>query len=198
MKRKKVIICGSLRRFLNGFPAEFEVETETGSAAEAIKAFSLMCKGLRPTPGRPRPRIRAVGFDDVADLFLPTDKTEIRLVLDFCGGKKGGFIQIILGVALVAASFIPGLNVALVGGVTLSGLLFSFGATLVLGGLVNFLSKAPKRDSSLFEKDPEASKYLGAPKNTVAIGTRRPICYGRNKIFGHYIHFDIDAVNVPT
>jgi predicted phage tail protein len=196
MKLKRVHVHGALKRYWSGGPVD--VWTDTGSVAEAIKAFSLMTKSLRGNAKQPRPTIRAVGFDDVAELFLPTEQQDVHLVLDFKGGKKGGFIQIALGVAIVAASFIPGLNVALVGGVTLSGLLFSLGASIVLGGLAGFLSKAPKRDSANFQSNPEASKYLGAPKNTVESGTRKTMAWGLNKIYGHYIHFDIDAVNVPV
>jgi predicted phage tail protein len=58
----------------------------------------------------------------------------------------------------------------------------------LLGGLAQLLAPQPEDD-----KDELRNRYLGAPRNTVAIGTRIAIPYGRRKIFGHYLSFDINA-----
>jgi predicted phage tail protein len=187
-KRKRVILHGYLKDLWSE-PLELEVE----SAAEAIKAFCQQTGALNPKLGQPRHRIRVVGFDTAEEIFAPTDAEEIHLIPDFAGGKQAGLFQILIGVALVAASFIPGLNAALWAGA--STMFLSFGVSMILGGLVQMLSPAPNRDTAL-GNDPEASKYLGAPKNTVAIGTRIPIGYGLHQIFGHYISFDIRATDV--
>lgn len=168
--------------------------------AEAITAVTRQIKTLQPVLGRPRQSFQIVDCDQFSEMTKPSDMQEIHLVPSFTGGKgNGGFIQIVLGAVLIAASFIPGLNVALVGSVTLSGMLFSMGMSLALGGVLAMMSPAPKRDSTLdtgFVGDPEQSKYLGSPKNTVAIGTRIPVGYGRHRVSGHFISFDIQAKDV--
>ena len=45
-------------------------------------------------------------------------------------------------------------------------------------------------------QDPEASKYLGADQNTVKIGTRIPLLYGKHQAFGHYLSFNVDAKDI--
>jgi predicted phage tail protein len=189
MALKRVFLHGPLRE---KWPEPFECDAKT--AAEAINAFCLQTKVLNPVPGQHRPVFQVVGFEDPRLLFTNTTVEDIHLVPAMMGGAKGGFLQIILGVALIAASFIPGLNAVtlpLMG--SMSSMLLSMGMKFILGGLMSFLSPAPTLDSSPSDQDPEPSKYLGAPKNTVKIGTRIPILYGEVKIGGHYLSFDIDA-----
>jgi predicted phage tail protein len=193
MARKIVYLHGPLKHL---WPEPFEVETNVPS--EAINAFCKQTKVLNPVPGRHRTIFQVVGYNDPRLLFLSNDNEveEIHLVPACIGGAKSGFLQIVIGVALIAASFIPGLQ-----GVTLpvlgsmSSMFLSMGIKFVLAGLMTFLSPAPSLDSSPTEQDPEPSKYLGAPGNTVKIGTRIPILYGEAKVGGHYLSFDIDAVD---
>lgn len=190
--RKRIVLHGYLRDLWNG-PAEFEAE----SAAEAIRAFCMQTKALNPIPGQGRHRIRAIGFDTVEELMAPTDVEEIHLIPQFAGGKKGGFVQILLGAALVAAAFLGPASITaapLYGELTVGALMFSMGAGLILGGLAAMMAPKPNQDMT---EGPDPSKYLGAPKNTVAIGTRIPFGYGRHQVYGHYLFFDIDAKDVP-
>src|SRR5690606_15604493 len=108
------------------------------------------------------------------------DVTEIHLVPELSGGKSGGFVKIALGAVLIAASFAmtgPILP-ALYGGISASAVFWG-GVTLVLGGLLELISPAPKMDTKT-SQDPEASKYLGTPQNTTRAGTRIPLLYGRH------------------
>jgi predicted phage tail protein len=79
-------------------------------------------------------------------------------------------------------------------GITAQSLIFGVGSSLLLGGVLQLLSPAPMRDTPA--GDPEASRYLGPPANTVAIGTRIPIGYGTFKLAGHFLSFDIRATDV--
>jgi predicted phage tail protein len=106
-----------------------------------------------------------------------------------------------VGVVLIGVAFYLGgaalAGPTLFGTTTVSSLMFNFGLSLVMGGLLEMLSPAPKMDSSgNAASDPEASKYLGATQNTVKIGTRIPLLYGRHIAYGHYISFDVDAFDV--
>ena len=52
------------------------------------------------------------------ELSLPAGQDEIRIAPMPAGAKRGGLFQVILGVAMIAASFIPGLSVAMWSGTT--------------------------------------------------------------------------------
>ena len=121
--------------------------------------------------------------------------------------KGGGFLRIVIGAVIVAAALMTfggsavGLSAmwsatsATIGG----SIALSIGTSLILGGLLSLVSPTPRRDANASgQADPEASKYLGAQKNTVRIGTRIPIAYGECKVFGHYISFDSQAVDVAV
>lgn len=208
MSRKRIILHGYLKGLWSG-PAEFEAET----AAEAIYAFTRQTKAFNIKPGQSRHCVRVVGFDDVSLLFHPTDVEEIHLVPDFSGGGGGGggFFKIGIGILLIAAAmFIPGLQglVLLEAGalgagsaaITGATVAFSMGLSLVLGGLMEIMSPAPKREVGNISAEAQAaaSRYLGAPKNTTRIGTRIGILYGRGQVYGHFLSFDINAKQVPV
>ncbi len=101
-------------------------------------------------------------------------------------GGGGGLGQILIGAVMIAvAVFAPVLLPAMLtqGSVVLAG------AMMVLGGVLQLLAPQPSINASNEEK----SRYLGNGRNTVNIGTRIPMIYGRRKAYGHYISFDIDA-----
>ena len=111
----------------------------------------------------------------------------------FFGSKKGGgFFQILIGAVLIAASF------AFPAGALIGSTLMSMGASMVLGGLLSFMAPSPNRNDQNNQKgsDPEASKYLAATGNTTAHGTRIPVVYGRFKVYGHFLSFNVDAKDV--
>lgn len=173
------------------------------SVSELINGMCKTTNAFNPVPGKGRHCISIVGYDNLDMLTqpLPADIEELHIVPTMSGGKKGGFFQIVLGAVLIAAAVwtggatLAGFQLGIAGGSM--GLLGSAGLSMVLGGLMSFLSPTPKADSSSQgPADPEASKYLGATQNTVKIGTRIPIMYGENKAFGHYISFDVDAKDV--
>lgn len=188
----KIILHGYLKDL---YPHDIVLDAST--VAEAINGMCKMTKAFNPKLGEKRHTFQVVGFNSEESLFAPTDKEELHLVPMLFGGKsKGGFIQIAIGVALIIASFyFP--PAGLLGAEILTGsLAFSLGASLVLGGLLAILSPAPNIDLAPIAQDPEASKFLGAPKNTVKIGTRIPLIYGEHMAFGHYLSFNIDAKSV--
>lgn len=197
-KRVKIVLHGHLKDL---YPEEIYMSGH--SVSEVINGMCKATDAFNPRPGTGRHAISVVGFNTVESLTepLPADTEELHLVPTMAGGKKGGFFQIVLGVVMIAAAIYLGPGVTAFGGAFqvggVGGFLFSSGLSMVLGGLMAFLSPTPKADSySNDVADPEASKYLGASQNTVKIGTRIPIPYGRNKLFGHYLSFDVDAKDV--
>ena len=56
---------------------------------------------------------------------------------------------------------------------------------MVAGGLIQMLTPQPKDDAE------SRTKYLGAPKNTVAIGTYIPILFGKHRAYGQFLSFEL-------
>ncbi len=186
--RVKVVLHGYLRQFLN---QENEIEVEADTPAQAIEHVSRVVPGFHPRLKEGPHRIAVVGHRDPETLFAPLSVDTLHLIPQFMGGKSGGYIQIAIGAVLIAAAaslyFIPGAQ-ALAAAV--SPYLFSLGGALIAGGLTQVLSPTPSSDDK--EKK---SRYLGAPKNTVDIGTRIPILFGEHQVYGHFLSFDIAALN---
>lgn len=198
MSRRRIVVHGSLRALV---PAPLELEVAT--AAEAVHALTRLVPALRPAVGRDRPLVKVLGFDTVESLYAPTEAAEIHLVPAFAGGKSG-FFKVLIGGILVAAAVALGPAGAVIQGVGagllkagVAGTLLGLGTSLALGGLLELVSPAPKIDVHAAQ-DPEASKYLGTPRNTVRIGTRIPLLFGEHLAHGHILSFDVDAVDVAV
>lgn len=166
----RVIFHGRFRELCVG---EYNIKADT--AYEAIYAVVIQVPSLQGIDKIP---CRILGFESVADLYRPTDVPEIHIFPDYTVG--GGLLQIALGAVAIV-----------VGAVTGQAWLVSLGISLALGGVMQLLSPAPKRDTS---SPIEASRYLGAPKNTTTIGTRIPIGYGLHKVSGHFLSYDVNVI----
>jgi len=192
--------------FLHGYLKDLYpnvIELTGSSVKEIINGLCKQTKAFDPKLGEDRHTISVVGFRTKESIEgpLPSDTTELHLVPTLSGGK-GGLLKIVVGIVFIAAVVITAGGFAAAGALISSNIFaaiaFNIGVSLVLGGLLEMLSPAPKKDGGggAVANDPEASKYLGATQNTVKIGTRIPIGYGRFKIYGHYLSFDVDAVDV--
>lgn len=159
-----------------------EIKVEANSAAEALSYLNLL--PALAAAGQ-RHHVQVEGYETPDALYdrRQPDVLHVRPVMS--GSGRGGG-QIILGIILIAVSFmVPGAQLAAVG--LTQGTVFLAGAMMVLGGILQALAPQPKLTSE------ERSRYLSNGKNTVAIGTRIPMIYGRMKAYGHYISFDIDS-----
>lgn len=182
MTKKKIILHGHL---VEKYPREIVVEA--ASVAEALHSLSTIDE-LTPPNGEPWPIIVREVDNEIA-LYSDTSLEEIHVYPRMGGAKKGGLLQIILGVVMIALAVSTGGITAL--GIT-EGSMILAGGMMVVGGLLQMLIPTPKgRDGD----GDTSSKYLGASGNTVKIGTHITIAYGTNKIGGHYLSFDVDAVD---
>lgn len=177
--------------YLHGYLAAFHdgpVTMSGNTVAEIVEGVTRQLPGFRPDPIRGRHRIKIVDYDTEESLnqFLGDDVEEIHIVPQMSGGKKGGLLQILLGAALIGVGMMIGM------GTIFGSMLIKTGALALLGGLTAMM--APKPESDKNEKDRTA--YLGAPKNTVKIGTRIPILYGEHYVAGHFLSFDVNAIDV--
>lgn len=162
----------------------------TDRPADAIEGLS------RQLAGWPRDMvIDVIDHPTEHHLRAQTDVEEIHLVpAMFGGGGKWG--TILLGAALIAASFaMPAAGIAFAGITLTSGMVFLMGAALVLTGVSQLFMKAPTFDKS---NDPPPSKYLGINRNTTGVGTLLPNAAGRMKLSGHWLSLQSDANHLVT
>ena len=189
-RMKTVVLHGYLKAL---YPHPIEVAAK--SAADAISFLKLIPE-LTPKMGT-KHSVQIAGFDTKEALYAPTDEKEIHVVPFIGGSKRGGLLQIVIGVALIALAIAaPG---TLFGaGALLEGAAGSvalMGAAALTGGLLSFFSPAPRINTGGGETN-ESARYLSAGQNTVKAGTRIPIIYGRDKVAGHFLSFNVDAVEV--
>lgn len=104
----------------------------------------------------------------------------IHIVPRMEGAKNSGLVQVIAGAALIVASFIPGLNVAVWAGMaaTWSSLAFSIGASLMLGGVAQMLAPKPHAPSIHHADNGRQNVYFSSLDNMIAQGNPLPILYG--------------------
>lgn len=176
---RKVHLHGYLAAFHDG-----PITIIGNTVAEIVESITRQLPGFAPDPVRGRHRIKVVGRETVESLYQPLgDQIDIHIVPQMSGGKSGGLGQILLGIALI------GIGIFTFGATSFWGsMLLKVGALAVLGGVAQLLAPTPTQDTST-----DQSRYLGSPKNTVAIGTRIPILYGRDRVYGQFLSFDINA-----
>ena len=205
--RKLIIFHGPLKKLL---PEPFEVDAN--SPLEAMRGLIAQHPHLQRVMNfEDRPLVQIVGFEARQSLTAVTDVQEFHVVPAMMGaGGNGGFAKIVIGAIIVAAAVVSfgggalaayGLSAGFAAtNASLAGsLMISLGSALIFGGLLSFLSPAPPRDTGQSAAaDPEASKYLGAGQNTVRIGTRIAMGYGEDRVYGHFLSFDIKAVDVAV
>lgn len=170
---KTLIFHGSLKTLC---PQNFEVEADT--VAEALSALQNL-KTFQVKLGE-KIAVMIEGFNSRDAIYDKTDVTELHIHPAMLG--SGAWARIIVGTVLVVVGAYFGIQP-----------LISIGISMVLGGIAQLL--APQPSST---KSEEKSRYLSGQKNTVAIGTRIPILYGRRKVYGHYLSFDIDSTGLNS
>lgn len=120
-----------------------------------------------------------IGKENIGEKSLnaPAGDEDIRIAPVILGSGRGGFFQIVLGAALIGASFIPGLNAALWAGA--SSLFMGVGVSMVLGGVSQMLTKQPKGVVGVEAPDNGASYNFNGPVNVTAQGNPVPEFYGQ-------------------
>lgn len=187
-RRVEVKLLGELgRRFGRNYV--FYVK----SAKEVISALSYQVKGFKEylyTAHEKAMGFRLVSNDpqgmDYEEVLMSCDRLVIAPIITGSGGSAG---RILLGAALIGLAFVPGIGtVAAGGGLAASGatvgslsmygsLMFSLGASLLLGGLASLIAppvKPPggdsdKRESFMFDRAAELTTQ----------GYPVPLLYGR-------------------
>lgn len=107
-------------------------------------------------------------------------------------GAKGGLGTILVGAALITASFFTAGAAAAVGmsaaaAATAASAVFSLGASMALGGIMQMLSPQPKGLKMREDPDNKPSYAFGGPVNTTCAGNVVGLLYGEYEIGGAII-----------
>ena len=180
----RVKFYGALQQYVP--PGIEDIDFAVNTVKECIEAVTSQIPALRTLP---RKVVQVLGVNNEHDL-LRTDMDVVHIVPAFVGGKRGGLVQIVIGGLLIAASFLPGLTPFV------ATFLFNAGVALALGGLAALLAPKPSSTNPSSATNPEGSKYLGARGNTTRIGTRIPLAYGRQRLYGHILSYNVTAADV--
>lgn len=190
MEKKTVIkLSGSMaqrfgRTHRRALTSASEVFRALSNTIDGFDAYlrEARAKGLDFVIFRDR---RNIGHEEF-ELLGPGD--ELRIIPVIRGSKRAGVFQALLGTALVAAAiWITGVSIAA------SNLMFSVGAAMAVGGVVQMLS--PQVAGLRMRQDPEnkPSYAFGGPVNTTASGNPVPLLYGQREIGGAIISAGIYA-----
>ena len=114
-------------------------------------------------------------------------------------GSKGGFGQLLVGVALVAASFFTagiagavGIALSATTAATVGAGVFSMGMGLAMGGLMQLVNPQPKMQTRQ-DPDNKPSYAFGGPVNTTQQGLPIPVLYGEYEVGGAVLSAAITA-----
>lgn len=155
------------------------------SPAEAIRALCIQLPGffedLRDSDQHGISYAVLVNKTSITEEQLadPPGDGDIRIAPIIQGSKRGGLFQVVLGVVLIAASFIVPASWGAtfsVFGAAANTTIFMLGTSMLLGGIAQMLAPQPKLDMDAGETSPNTS--FSGPVNTTANGTPVPIAIG--------------------
>mgnify|MGYP003109435072 CR=1 FL=1 len=184
---RKIKLYGELAKFLG----EKTLEAEVNNAAQAIRFLVVNFPKLEKHMADRSYRVLVDKWElDEKELHYPSGASDIKIV-PVVGGAGGNFGRVLLGAALIGASFMfPGAGIfgggselakaaalkaptlAKIGSIT-----SVIGASLVLNGIATML--APVETIPEENQDPRRSFNFSGIQNTTKAGVAVPVIYGR-------------------
>ncbi|WP_369070776.1 tail assembly protein [Burkholderia gladioli] len=165
-----------------------EFRLAVSSTAEAVRALDVIVPGFRAFMLNAKDNGLAFavfnGSRNLAEdeLHHPVGDEDIRIAPVLMGSKSGGLFQIILGAALIAASFfIPPAGAFGIAALS-QGAFLGLGASMAIGGVVQMLSPQVSGLASANSPNNGTSYYFNGAVNSVAQGDCVPIVYGRMRV----------------
>ena len=196
---KTVRVYGALRKELGQASFSFDVNT----CAEALKALLVNFPGLEKflvDSGKDGVGYRVkVGKEkivekNILDLALPWSEADVFSITPVLTGSGRGTGQLLLGVALIGASFLVpgGWMIGTFGGAAIpaSQVVAGVGIALALGGVVQML--APTPDLPQEASKLESFSFSGVT-NTSRVGTSIPVAFGRLFVGSSVISSGLDV-----
>ena len=157
------------------FGKEFNLDVK--STAEAIRALSTLIPNFRKylndnsEPGYII-KVDNYNYNEDSELQNPLPKTAEIKIIPVIAGSDAAAITF-LGITLIAASFIPGLNAA-------APYLFNVGVAMTFSGVAEMLAPSPKLGVQDLNTPPEEtpSYMFDGPVNVTGSGNAIPVGYG--------------------
>jgi predicted phage tail protein len=209
---RKIKLYGKLAKFIGHRVLEADVAT----AAEAVRFLLANWPELEAHMSDQHYRVSIGTYDLLAEeLHDPAGAAPISFV-PVVVGAGGGFGKVLIGIALIAASFLlPGAGAfgtfsifgqAAVAGGFATGIataLSLVGASLILGGVAQLLTPTPKLSPGQgqgadSEGDPRKSYSFSGIQNVSRAGVPVPVVYGETLVGSVVISAGIDIVQVAA
>jgi len=193
---RKVRVYGKLAKFLK----KRVFEADIASAAEAVRFLVANFPQLEMHMADQYYRVSVGNYALAAEeLHDPAGEQEIRIV-PVIGGAGGATGKILLGVGLIALSFVSfgagsafgGLGAKAAWG---SSLLFAAGTSLALGGVAQLLTPVPVVPTAGpdTQQDPRKSYSFSGIQQTSRQGVPVPVVYGETLVGSVVISAGIDT-----
>ena len=128
------------------------------------------------------------------------DGAVIHIVPRVAGAKSGGVFQIVLGAAAIAGSFFTaGATLAAWGAAIgtggMTGILFSLGASMVLGGVAQMLAPKARTPRTQTTDNGKQNTYFSSLDNMVAQGNVLPVLYGEMRVGSRVVSQEISTAD---
>jgi predicted phage tail protein len=195
MMLRKIRVYGQLAKFLG----QRVFEADVASAAEAVRFLVANFPQLEKHMANQHYRVSVGSYDlTVDELHDPAGRQEIKLVPVLTGAGAAG--RIVAGAALIALAFASGAGLfgaAFAKNIGLFAVVKGVGASLVLGGVAQLLTPAPRTpDGPDSEKDPRKSYSFSGIQQTSRQGVPVPVVYGETIVGSVVISAGIDTMQV--
>lgn len=186
---------GSLKQF----GSDFRLDCQT--TAEVIHALTSQIPKLRQFIQQGLFTVR-VGRDYFDNRYLEKglsqklkDDTTVHFTPALKGSKRGGLFGVITGVALIAGALALGPLGFSVIGANAAWMVGGLGASLLLGGVAQMLTKMPEMKLGS-EKEKKQSTSFTNLSNMAAQGKIVPLAYGRIRVGSLIISQGIETMDV--
>ncbi|MGS6593192.1 tail assembly protein [Escherichia coli] len=186
----RICLYGDLQRF----GRRIDLRVKTG--AEAIRALATQLPAFRQKLSDGWYQVRIAGQDaGQTELTARLNETlpdgaVIHIVPSLAGAKSGGVFQIVLGAAAIAVALrMPG---AAIGA---GGMLFSLGASMVLGGVAQMLAPKARTPRTQTTDNGKQNTYFSSLDNMVAQGNVLPVLYGEMRVGSRVVSQEISTAD---
>ena len=171
---------GSLKQF----GSEFRLDCQT--TAEIVQALTSQIPKLRQFIQQGLFTVR-VGRDYFDNRYLEQglshklkDDATVHFTPVLKGSKRGGLFGVIAGVAIIASAIALGPLAGIIS-TNAAWIVGSVGASLLLGGVAQMLTKMPEMKMGT-EKEKKQSTAFSNLSNMTAQGKPMPLAYGRMRV----------------
>lgn len=171
---------GSLKQF----GSEFRLDCQT--TAEIVQALTSQIPKLRQFIQQGLFTVR-VGRDYFDNRYLDQglshklkDDATVHFTPVLKGSKRGGLFGVIAGVAIIAGAIALGPLAGIIS-TNAAWIVGSVGASLLLGGVAQMLTKMPEMKMGA-EKEKKQSTAFSNLSNMTAQGKAMPLAYGRMRV----------------